>query len=237
MKKLLAALIAALIAIGSGVEYIKPKEDLYAANTTTASSYWEPEVVDRDGDSAYFYSLYRSVFQVTDNSSPRCNTDTVVPVRSGQDAYKWIGNDLFWFIQEDQGADNGGSSGQALKPPALSGTLSTGPFRCSDCIGDSGYCYITTPCYGEIITSHFACDYGQELKFQFQYQGSTWIMHIKGAVCWWCCRDKRTSSGQYLDKGTYSANTKESLKGKTMAAGALLCVGDSGTTITFTKVS
>lgn len=243
MKKIIAALVAALVAIGAGLEYIGPKEDLFASNTDTGKSYWEPDRVDEGGDKAYFYNLYRSVFQVTDNSSPRCETKVVVPVRSGTDAYKWIENELFWFLQEDKGADDGQTTGAVL--PSTGGVvpmdgdrikLDGAKYSLSDLGVSAGqHAYITAPCYGTVISSHFACNYGQELKFQFEYNNATYVMTIENATCWWCCRNKGGSS--YLEAGSYSANTTDSLKGTQMASGALLCVGNSGTTVTFKKVS
>lgn len=108
--------------------------------------------------------------------------------------------------------------------------------------------YICAPGEGTIETSHFACDFGSELLYRFNagtYDAPVWVnMSIKGAKCWYCCRDKNpedSNSGVHVDPDTgalrYTANSKDSLKGREMHTGDLLVVATKNTTVTFSLVS
>lgn len=256
MKRLLAALVAALVAIGTGVEYIKPKEDLYASNTQDSKYYWELDSSTGSDSISYFSSLYRSMYGVTGSGQERCETDPVTPVRTGEDPWTWgVSQDVFWFVQADQGADQS-SAGAVYHPDGwdtqdqLDGyTVKLGSNEPLDENNDgTQHYYITAPAPGEILTSHFANSYGQTMEFQFEADGHTYKMTINDATCWYCCRNKKATEddvaagralkeGGYLLKGNYSANTSNSLKGNFLASGSLLCVGEPGTIITFKKVS
>ena len=55
-------------------------------------------------------------------------------------------------------------------------------------------------------------------------------MTISDAKCWYCCAGKKEPAD-----GLYQATTSDSLKGKSMRAGDVLCVGNKGTTITIVR--
>ena len=92
---------------------------------------------------------------------------------------------------------------------------------------------ITAPAAGEINTSHYACDGGSTMEYLITWSdGNVYTMTISGAKCWYCCAHKSVPEGE-----SYTATTSDSLKGKAMRAGDVLCVGKEGTTISIVRTN
>ncbi len=108
-------------------------------------------------------------------------------------------------------------------------------------IGEDGLYYICAPAEGTINTSHYACDNGHTMQYQFEYvfpnnKHCTVLMKIEDAYCWYCCRHKDPKGpGATMVDGVpwFKANTGDSLKGKQMHAGQLLVMANKDTAITF----
>lgn len=108
--------------------------------------------------------------------------------------------------------------------------------------------WICAPEAGTILTSHYGCDYGHTMDYEFAKDGNTYLMHIENARCWYCCRNKKATDANDIDadgcmwnestqQWYYQANTLDSLQGHQCTAACLLVLGTVNTQITFTKTS
>ena len=87
---------------------------------------------------------------------------------------------------------------------------------------------ITAPAAGTINTSHFSCNYGSTMEYVIRLSdGNVFTVTIDDAKCWFCCAKKTEP-----ENGRYTAATNDSMQGKAMRAGDILCVGKEGTTVT-----
>ena len=269
MKKLLALAAAALFCIGAGIEFILPKEDTFALNTTDNHFYWSP---NREAlDAATLYRLQNGV----DRSKDACKTDNWTPSRFG--GCGWANTEPYWpcltesetgikelslkKAPEDVNKGREGSGDGVLLHSADGGASIVGAlydywYQVKDLavpedteaeqpVKQPRY-YICAPSKGTIQTSHYACDGGRSMRFQYTYKRNgkdvTVMMTISNATCWYCCREKDPTNPKSgcdtIDGVTvYKANTPTSLKDRVMEAGQLLCIGNPDTCIMFTLVS
>lgn len=251
MKKLIAFLAAALFCIGAGVEYIKPKEDTFVLNTfdedgrPLSYSYWSP---NKDVQAAA--DIWRQQNGVS-HAIAQCAIAPTTPKREGGDG--WASVEPYWFaITTKEPAtyfttlSYPGTNYKKVQFYAASGGADTTvefPLNVDVqvSLSDDKEFYICAPSRGTIETSHYDCDGGHRMVFRFALPDATYLMSIEGAKCWYCCKDKdpnKAGSGCTLHEDgtvTYTANTTDSLKGKTMLAGQLLCVGTATTTIKLVK--
>ncbi len=271
MKKLLALAAAALFCIGAQIEFILPKEDVFSMNTADNQFYWSPSqealdaatiyrlqngvdpsapvcktegfTVKRYGTAGwadvapYWFAVARPA---KDEEPTPNNLDygTAAKATEGETVYvstyeKPGTEDTITFWRKTAQDEDAYVDIQCnLKlDTAYSGVPE---------LGDSLY-YICAPADGKILTSHFACDNGHTMVYEFDYQIEphkivTIHMSIQNAYCWYCCRDKGADSegAETVDNTVYfKANTKSSLKGKEMTAGQLLVVANNKTAVTF----
>lgn len=255
MKKLLALATATIFCIGAGIEFILPKEDTFAINTETDHFYWSPN--KEALDAATLYRLQNGV----DRSKDACKTENRTPSRYAGDG--WADKSPYWpFILKDgheleitfasEYKDNEGrdESGISLGFQSITGKheAHAAAWYCASGLPEpangeaSPQFYICAPATGEIDTSHYACDGGHTMQFVYELEGVQYCMSIKNAVCWYCCEHKDPSNPKsgcdVIDGVTvYKANTPDSLRGRTMTAGQLLCVGDLSTVVMVEVVS
>lgn len=246
MKELLSIVMSVMFSVFSGLEIIAPKADAFLLNTPDAHSYWSPGSATTISDA----ELYRQQFKAIDERHP-CETGNTIPTRTeaDQDAGGWSSATPHYpcadikgnWIDSAEMVDVGASCGfdgwsSANELPTWASTPDTDwLWTCPENTGDM---YIVAPVTGKLLSSHFACDYGQSLDFEFSYtipgqmEPSTYKMSIRNAKCWWCCRNKPVPSN-----GCYTAATDDSLKGREMPAGTLLCIGKPGTKVTISYVN
>ena len=217
MKRLLLTFLAALFTLFNGLDWVPPKVDTFTYNTEEFEAYYTPP---EEGDSDYT-ALWREMHPSSGSDVERCDIAPWVvsnrtewnPIAAGKlDVYipttnKEDGTELAWTFDEN-------SNVYSYEHTAESEI------------------YIAAPASGKIMSSHFACDYGRSMEYIFAWAGQQYALSITNAKCWYCCRNKKEPVG-----GRYTATTSESLQGKDMPAGALLCVGQQGTKIVIGKVS
>ena len=247
MKRAIAMLAALIFSIGAGVEFVLPQADYFALNTKDYTYYYS--ITQQAAGAA---DIYRLQYGTDDTTSP-CETENFVPHRFGSDA-TWESAAPYWFAVKRPSADTESVPGLAGKGGDWEKFGDIDYFWGDDhLVTESVWTYegedeiyICAPVSGTIQTSHYSCDYGQELDFEFTLGGSTYVMEIRHAKCWSCCRNKeldKEGSGATTDTDAlgntryyYQANTQDSLKGRQMQAGSLLTVGVSGTTVHFVKI-
>lgn len=226
MKKLIALACAAVFAMFAGVEFVLPKDDEFYFNPATGTGdYFQVEIASSDVD---YQSLYGQVHGFNWGGQEMCDT---TQRQDSRDSWKSLGDD--------------GAISAAFGNAALSGLyepVQTGDGATVETLASGGVKYtITTdgdvnicaPASGKINTSHYACNYGSYMEYIISLSdGNTFVVTIEGAKCWYCCAGKSKP-----EDGRYTATTNDSLKGKAMRTGDVLCVGKSGTTIIITKAS
>ena len=241
---MLALAAAALFCIGAQIQFTLPKEDSFALNTVENQFYWSP---DQEAiDAATLYKLQNGV----DRSIDVCDIANRTPTRYyGDGGALWASTSPYWpciakdgskeiplKCDENEGNEFQWNSGSGQN----AGKLFLG--RTIRVDGSTDDFYICAPTKGTIETSHYQCDGGHTMRFRYDYGGVTYEMVIENAVCWYCCegKDPKSSrSGCEEVNGVimYKANTQNSLKGRVMEAGQLLCVANSNTTIVVNVVS
>lgn len=245
MKRLVSLLAALLFSITAGVEFINPKPDDFVLRVSKESSaYWSPGNEDNTSPAA----LYRLQFGAKDDGTPLCETAPMIPSRITSTGTGWsVTADTsdstqgppWWFAitEGDSGCTNiaGAFTDKSYHEiTGEEGAATSASWTPTDLEAGKRF-YICAPAAGTIETSHYSCDYGQTMNFKYEMpNGTKVIMSVRNAVCWYCCRNK---SAETSDTGVeyFTANTKDSLKGKSMSAGALLMIGDVDTTISFTR--
>lgn len=224
MHRVFALLVAAIASIFTGAGFALPKEDEFFFNTEEDSFYYQ--VTESESD-VHYKNLYDQVRGYEWGDAERCETtrrqdDT----RQGE-----------WPTMAEL-AGEGWSDAQNIFAPmlvsdkvSLTCDKSKAVFTVADDAKDD--INICAPAAGEINTSHFACNYGSHMEYVIkQTNGTNFIVRIDGAKCWYCCAHKTVPTD-----GRYTATTKDSLKGKTMSAGDVLCVAKAGTTVTVEMVT
>lgn len=242
MKRFIALISAALFSVFAGVEFVLPQKDFFALNTEEHTYYYS--ITDEVMDAATIYRLQYG----TDSRTDACETANFTPHRT-TDEVKWENNRPYWFavsrpsddtepVEEYVDGSPYGHSGWSEGFPSNLDIIWT--YEGAEDI------YICAPSEGNIRTSHYSCDYGATMEYEFTISGVTYLMSIKNAKCWYCCRNKdpnKASSGIMDMKDStgairkaYQANTADSLKDREMAAGNLLVVGTTGTTVRISQV-
>ena len=208
MKRLIALLFAALFSVFAGVEYVLPKDDnFYMSSVEGDQPYFK---VNEDGEVLY-KSLYRSARHTNLDAAEMCDP---TPRLSG------IGD--IW---------------RGIYSPVAEGKYTATKMSTKDgatfTVNVAEDVNITAPAAGEINTSHYACDGGSTMEYLITWSdGNVYTMTISGAKCWYCCAHKSVPEGE-----SYTATTSDSLKGKAMRAGDVLCVGKEGTTISIVRTN
>lgn len=238
LKRALAMLFAVIFSVAAGIEFTLPKEDEFMLRTEDSTYYWSP--ADENGE-LNAADLYRLMYGTVDNTKPKCKTENYTPPRGGV----WPASPPYPFaIIQGDGVD------YVACPDHPDATIKQADLTVSPLFESQYYVwqsseevtgdiYICAPVTGTIETSHYSCDYGSHMSFEFEYDGGVWLMVIDGAKCWYCCRDKADSDAAMAADGRtyYTANTSDSLKGHQVGAGQLLVVGDKNTVVKFTKTS
>ena len=211
MKQLVALLCTALFSVFAGVGVVLPKEDTFYFNPATGEAdYFQ---VSEMGEVDY-RGLYSSVRGFSGAEVEACDT---TPRQDTRDAWEEIPMGGIW---------------QGLYSP-----IASGKFTSEKLSGRDGIRYtvnvsedvnITAPAAGTISTSHFSCNYGSTMEYVIRLSdGNVFTVTIDGAKCWFCCAKKTEP-----ENGRYTAATNDSMQGKAMRAGDILCVGKEGTTVT-----
>lgn len=215
MKRLIALLCAAIFSIFAGIEFILPKDDnFYLDSSPGAAPYFK---VNEAGEVDY-RSLYSSVKGFDYAGVEMCDTAQRQDTRD-----EWVELSTV------------GAIWQGLYSPVAEGKYTSETLTTKEgvkyTISVDEDVNITAPAAGEINTSHFANDYGSSMEFVIKWSdGNVFTMTISDAKCWYCCAGKKEP-----EDGLYQATTSDSLKGKSMRAGDVLCVGNKGTTITIVR--
>ena len=223
MRKLISLMCAAIVALFSGVEFVLPKDDLFTFNgvSDVGDSYFE---LDPASSEVSYAGLYAEVYGYEADEVEKCETtpkpdmerktwDFIIP-----DDYKGETKlQRTFYDPVDVNAKNDDDSPKVEKELTDDGVKYT----------LHGELNISAPAYGEINTSHYACNYGKRMQYLITaYSENQYIMTIENAKCWYCCAHKTEPSD-----GRYTAATGSSLKGQRMDSGDILCVGQEGTTI------
>ena len=243
---MLALAAAALFCIGAQIQFTLPKEDSFALNTVENQFYWSPN--QEAIDAATLYKLQNGI----DRSIDVCDIANRTPTRyNGEGGALWAQTSPYWPCIAKDGSkeiplkcDGTGDvklvwNSGSQDPKDLTALYPGYTIRV---VGSTDDFYICAPNKGTIETSHYQCDGGHTMRFRYDYGGYTYEMTISNAVCWYCCegKDPKSSrSGCEEVNGVimYKANTQNSLKGRVMEAGQLLCVANSNTTIVVNVVS
>ena len=223
MKRLIALLFAALFSVFAGVEYVLPKDDnFYMSSVEGDQPYFK---VNEDGEVLY-KSLYRSVRHTNLDAAEMCDP---TPRQDTRDS--WV------EIPDVSGLSGIGDIWRGLYSPVAEGKYTATKMSTKDGATFTGNVAedvnITAPAAGEINTSHYACDGGSTMEYLITWSdGNVYTMTISDAKCWYCCAHKSVPEGE-----SYTATTSDSLKGKAMRAGDVLCVGKEGTTISIVRTN
>lgn len=214
MKRMLALLCAAVYSIFAGVGFVSPKaDDFYFDPVTGEGAYFQ---VDVAATGENYRSLYSQVYGVSGSRADVCDTtrrqdsrEVWTPIKDAYPSYTSGWNSSLYEPVEE------GTSASQIQN-GISYTIQEDGVN------------ICAPAAGTINTSHYYCDYGSRMEYLMSFSdGSTYTMTITGAKCWYCCANKAEPAD-----GRYTATTSTSLKGNTMRAGDVLCIGKSGAVIT-----
>lgn len=227
VRKALALLLAAIFSIFAGIEIIKPKNDEFSVNVSGAT-YYEPVK-----DEVNYTLLYTEMFGSNDAAAEKCKTQ---PTHTERESWVQFSDAYPNFYVPVYQAD--GTEFSEANPSSIN-FASEHKFSFhmdgEPKVGEDTEFYICAPASGTIETSHYACDYGHRMTYTFTLNEVDsngravvvpYVMTISGAKCWYCCKDKKVP-----DNFMYQANTQDTLQGKKMSAGDLLCVGHEGTTV------
>lgn len=221
MKRLFSIVVAALYSLFAGVGYVDPLPDEFYFRTDTAEApYYQPDIVSGEKD---WKGLYGSTYGTTTNPAEACDP---VPEQDTRDE---------WKLLVEMSTRSGAAfpydwSSSLYFPIDLNVSYEVefvDDYVIITLLGDEDV-NITAPAAGYINTSHFACGYGKYMEYVISFSdGSIYTVNIQNAKCWYCCAHKTPP-----EDGLYTATTTDSLKGKKMSVGDILCVGKAGTTIT-----
>lgn len=219
MSKVITMCLAAVFSLFMGLGVIQPKEDsFHFGSEDTAAPYFLPAIQSAD---IQYKALYGELFGSSTEIAELCDTTAVF---GDVGTYTEIGLRMpSWSAAIYEPVD--ASDGDKV-------TITT--------VGTSSITYvlnetmdICAPARGTIQTSHFNCDYGSRMDFEIVLSdGFSYLMEIRDAKCWYCCANKTAP-----DDGRYTATISDDLKGTTMQAGELLCVGDVGTTVKISQIA
>ena len=210
MKKLIAMFTAFLFSAFSGVAYTPPKEDMFYYGD---AAYFQ---VPGEEGTVLYKQLYQSVYGSLDNPTERCDTTRVTESRK-----KWE------LVNDHTSAD---FSTLLWDPVYVTGDVTISTTDDTVTYTLSSECNIFAPTNGEIVTSHYASDYGHKMDFKSVLSdGTVYLTRIENAKCWYCCAKKTVP-----EDGRYTA-TAGTMQGQTMRAGDMLCVGQEGTTVTIIR--
>lgn len=235
MKRAIALLMSAMFCVMAGIEFILPKDDNFTLNTDSEKSYFSPT-----GTELSAADLYRLQYGVDDDREP-CDTAYFIPKCT---TFTATGQPPYYIVYKKPATD-----GEAYVPVTSSGDTIGFEYTAFD--GSRGVpvlkpttdanrdtldltkdFYIVAPVEGHIKTSHFACDYGHTMDYEFDYNSKHWKMSITNAKCWFCCRDKTEP-----ESGMYTATTTDSMLDRFMYGGNLLCIGGPNTKISISEIS
>lgn len=215
MKRMVALFFAAIFSIFAGVEFVLPKDDNFIfADENGSSAYFLPE---KSGEVQY-KSLYGQVFGVNGSGAEMCDTtpkpgDRPEWVELSTRVSDWSAGIFDPVYVGDDSKVEVTTSANTIKY-VLSGEIE-----------------ICAPASGTIETSHFSCDWGSKMTYTFSLvDGNSYTMEIEGAKCWFCCAHKEPP-----ENGRYTATTSDSMKGKAMRAGEVLCIGKEDTVVLITR--
>lgn len=219
MKRIFSLILAAFYSLFAGIGFNLPKDDNFYYNAKDPTFY-SPTIGDVD-----YQSIYSSLYGASWSRAESCDTTLYLDDPIERSTF----GDL-------AGGDIGlASCYRPLAKDTYEVVVSDKSITFT--VTEEG-ARITAPLLGTINTSHFSCDYGATMEFLFSYNGVSYVMRITDAKCWYCCASKQEPSD-----GRYTAVTGDSLKGKEVAAGYVLCVGHapsdkhSATKVTITKLS
>lgn len=232
MRRILSLILAALSSMFSGVDFCVPREDNFLYSTNEVQTYYQ---VEQSTSDVQYKNLYGQVRGFDWGEAELCDTtrrqdDT----RNGE-----------WPTIKDI-AGSGWEDAQNIFAPIVTNDYITLEKSTKDklvwkigkdkskteeeSLSDVNIC---APAAGTIDTSHYACNYGSMMTYKIeQLNGTTFLLKIEGAKCWYCCAKKKVP-----DDGRYTATTSDSMKGKTMSAGDVLCIGKEGTEITLSRLA
>lgn len=225
MERIVSLLVAAIYSAFSGIGFTLPKEDNFFFNSDGANYYFQ---VEQNTSDVHYKSLYQQVHGFEWSDAELCDT-----TRRQDDTRKGE-----WPTVCELGLADVDAWSDALNiysPVAPSDKVEMSSEKNSitwkvkeDVTEDINIC---APAAGKINTSHYACNYGSHMEYVIsQLNGTEFVLTIDGAKCWYCCAGKKVP-----DDGRYSATTTDSLKGKSMSAGDVLCVAKAGTVITLER--
>lgn len=214
MRRLLAIISAALTMAFAGLSWTTPKEDFYSAVET----YYQCSQHAKGEDYA---NLYARKYATTGSTEP-CDITPTTMIRKVWESMADFGDDEHSLKQAWIPVHPVDPDADAIQVTKPENSVYIFYYKHET----DGEFYISAPTAGMIQTSHFNCDWGHMMNFQFVTGGYIYNMEIKDAKCWYCCRDKKEP-----ESGNYKATTSDDLRGKNISEACLLCVGKQGTTV------
>ena len=223
MRRILSLILAALSSMFSGVDFVMPKDDNFLFASSEHQTYYQ---VEKSASDVQYKNLYGQVRGFDWGEAELCDTtrrqdDT----RGGK-----------WPTVKDVAGEGWEDAQNIFAPVVVTDQIKADAkeneivWEVNDTKEDINIC---APAAGKIDTSHYACNYGSSMTYKInQLNGTTFILKIEVAKCWYCCAKKKVP-----DDGRYTATTSDSMKGNTMSAGDVLCVAKNGTKITLTRVT
>lgn len=225
MKRLIALMCAAIFSMFAGIEFTLPKTDEFYFNPATGEGdYFQIDVAAADVD---YRSLYGQVRGFSASGAELCNTTQRQDTRERWDTLSTHAGSVpaEWNVLGLAGIYD-----PVLVPENATVEKTSNGYMKYTIVSDEDV-NISAPAAGKINTSHFACNYGSYMEYVIELSdGGVFTITIEDAKCWYCCANKKAP-----EDGRYIAATSNSLKGKSMRAGDILCVGKKGTTVTIAR--
>ena len=218
MRRIISMLISAVYSLFAGTGFTLPKQDdYYFGNVDGEGAYFQPDISETD---IQYKLLYDEVRGFTD-SGAYCDI-----TRRQTDRPTWV---------ELSDKERGMTDLPGVFDPVYVPTDDESNYTVDVEAGNGSITYtihveaeVCAPATGTIVTSHYACNYGSEMTYSFSLSGSSdsYVVEITGAKCWYCCSHKEEPAD-----GRYTATTTDSLRGKDMRTGDVLCISKEGTKI------